>query len=136
MTSNIEEHLLRFSNETWKFEQHDLVTDDIKVSYDLILCRHTLFHLKNDDVFRVLKNFHASGSRYLLMTTESVDSNVELEDRIIEEFSKTGRYRPLNFFKEPFNLPAPICLDKDTDEIGMYIALFDLNTLMNLNELQ
>ena len=121
--SNIAGHRNKFSNESWKFEQHDLVTDNIKVSYDLILSRHTMFHLKLDDVIRVLRNFHASGSRYLLMTTHSVAANPELE------VSWTGRFRPLNFFKEPFNLPAPICLDKDTDEPNMYIVLYELNTL-------
>ena len=129
VTSNIAEHRNRFSNETWKFEQHDLVTDNIKVSYDLILSRHTMFHLKLDDVIRVLRNFQSSGSRYLLMTTQSAAANMELDDKNIAEFSRTGRYRALNFFKEPFNLPAPICLDKDTDEAGMYIALYDLKTL-------
>ena len=128
--SNIEEHRDKFNNESWKFEQHDLVTDNIKVGYDLILSRHTMFHLKFEDVKRVLSNFRASGSKYLLMTTQSAAENLELDDSIIEEFSLTGRYRPLNFFKEPFNLPAPICLDKDTDEPGMYIVLYDLNTLL------
>ena len=53
----------------WVFSQQDLVTDPL-TSHDLVLCRHTLFHLKLSDIRRVLANFVASGSRYLLMTQQ------------------------------------------------------------------
>ena len=65
----IEAHRRRFHNESWVFSQQDLVTDPL-TSHDLVLCRHTLFHLKLSDIRRVLANFVASGSRYLLMTQQ------------------------------------------------------------------
>ena len=131
-TSNIAQHREKFSNETWKFEQHDIVTEDINESFDLILSRHTMFHLKTDDVIRSLRNFRRSGSKYLLMTTQAVEANLELEDDNIAEFSKTFRVRHLNFFKEPFNLPAPLCLDKDTYDPSIFIMLYDLSTFDHL----
>ena len=69
VAANIEAHRKRFRNESWVFRQHDLVTDAV-TSHDLVLCRHTLFHLKLSDIRRVLANFVASGSRYLLMTQQ------------------------------------------------------------------
>ena len=131
-TSNIAVHKEKFSNQTWKFKQHDIVTEDINESFDLILSRHTMFHLKTDDVIRSLRNFRRSGSKYLLMTTQAVEANLELEDDNIAEFSKTFRVRHLNFFKEPFNLPAPLCLDKDTYDPSIFIMLYDLTTFDHL----
>ena len=46
-------------------QQHDLVTDKIEEPFDLILSRHTMIHLYNADVLRILSNFKASGSRCL-----------------------------------------------------------------------
>ena len=131
-TSNIAQHREKFSNETWKFEQHDIVTEDINESFDLIISRHTMQHLKTDDVIRTLRNFRRSGSKYLLMTTQSGDFNQELEDDNIREFSTTHRVRTINFFKEPFNLPAPLCLDKDTYDYLTFIMLYDLTIFQQL----
>ena len=130
---NIAQHLQNFNNQTWTFEQRDIVTDTIKVSFDLILSRHTMFHLKTDDVIRVLRNFRSSGSRFLLMTTQAVESNLELDDNNIAHFTSTYRWRPLNFFKEPFNLPAPVCIGRDTNEPSMFIMLYDLQELHDIN---
>ena len=45
---------------------HDIVTDSLNTSYDLILSRHTTQHLKTVDVLKVVQNFITSGSKYLL----------------------------------------------------------------------
>lgn len=67
---------------------------------DLIFSRDCLVHLSYSDIFRILKNFKASGASYLLMTTFTNRShNVDLGD---------GFWRPLNFQVEPFNFPSPL----------------------------
>ena len=43
--ANINNHREKFRDTDWKFEVHDIVTDPINSSYDLILSRHTTMHL-------------------------------------------------------------------------------------------
>ena len=55
------------------------------------------------------------------MTTLSNQENEELPD---------FRYRPVNLFRAPFYLPAPLCVAKDTIEsAGMYAMLTDAATI-------
>ena len=69
LSKNIEHHREQFSgHKDWTFEQHDIVKDQIKQSYDLILSRHTFQHLKTKDVKKIIQNFIKSGSRFLLAT--------------------------------------------------------------------
>ena len=65
---NIHNHGKRFRDKGWTFETHDIVTDSIESSYDLILSRHTTQHLQTDDVLKMLKNFINSSSKFLLTT--------------------------------------------------------------------
>ena len=81
--SNIENHKKRFSSTAWNFEVfypeveqilinvsvqvHDSVVHSMP-KFDLILSRHTMMHLKTNDIAKMLKNFHDSGSTYLLAT--------------------------------------------------------------------
>ena len=48
-----------------QLQVHDIVTDPINSSYDLIISRHTTQHLKTKDVLKVLQNFITSKSLYL-----------------------------------------------------------------------
>ena len=60
-------------------------------------------------------------TRYFLMTSLSNQENEELPD---------SRYRPVNLFRAPFYLPAPLCVAKDTVESAeMYAMLSDANTI-------
>ena len=67
--ANINNHREKFSDTDWKFEVHDIVTDPIKISYDLILSRHTTMHLQISDVVKVIRNFVDSSSKFLLTTS-------------------------------------------------------------------
>ena len=59
--------------------------------------------------------------RYFLMTTLSNQVNEELPG---------SRYRPVNLFRAPFFLPAPVCVAKDTIEsAGMYAMLSNAATI-------
>jgi len=124
--SIIEGHKKKFNDRPWVFKQHDLVADPIQEKFDLIFSRHTLMHLFFTDIGKVWSNFQASGSSYLLMTSQSNQHNEEITDA---DISNAGRYRPVNFFRPPFSLPAPICVGKDTYEEDMYIILYKLALL-------
>ena len=66
---NIRNHKKRFRGTDWKFEVHDIVTDEIKNSYDLIISRHTTQHLVLSDVVKVIRNFVGSSSKFLLTSS-------------------------------------------------------------------
>lgn len=113
--------------------------------FDLILSRHTMFHLFSSDVIAAIRNFKKSGSRYsgkllfstfeillicryLLMTTHLNAQNQELP--------KWPRFRPINFFLAPYQLQAPLCIARDTvvdvkaaSDQTMYIMLYNLQSL-------
>jgi len=114
---NIDNHRKNFTD--WTFMVHDIVSEPIPASYDLIISRHTTIHLKNRDVNKVVKNFISSGSKYLLTTTfPNITENKDVQE------DDLWRYRPLNLMLPPFHLPKPLCITKDTDPD--YIGLWDL----------
>ena len=67
--ANINNHREKFRDTDWKFEVHDIVTDEIKNSYDLIISRHTTQHLVLSDVVKVIRNFVGSSSKFLLTSS-------------------------------------------------------------------
>ena len=67
--ANINNHREKFRETDWKFEVHDIVTDPINYSYDLIISRHTTIHLQISDVVKVIRNFVDSSSKFLLTTS-------------------------------------------------------------------
>ena len=76
------------------------ITRDCFPKADLWLCRHTLFHFSNDDIFRSLRIFSKSKIKYILVTNCSTDKNH------INENIRTGSWRLLNLTLPPFNLPS------------------------------
>ena len=139
--ANINNHREKFRDTDWKFEVHDIVTDPINISYDLILSRHTTMHLSMSDVVKVIRNFVDSPSKFLITTSfpnEKVRSdgrsivNVPFQLNKKLDVDKKGRYRPLNLYLEPFYLPPPICHTPDahhTNGYYDYIMLWDLSTI-------
>lgn len=126
--SNIEAHQLNFANKSWTFKQHDLVADPITVKFDLIISRHTLMHLFFSDIQKALDNIEKSGSEFLLMTTQSNEKNQELSSGLLGR----GRYRPVNFFKQPFSFSSPVCIGKDTNEPNMFIVLYNIKSIHSI----
>jgi len=122
---NIENHRKNFSE--WTFKVHDIVSEPLPVSYDLIISRHTTIHLKNGDVNRAFENFVNSGSRYLLTTT--YPNITENEDVGEDNFA---RFRRLNLMLTPFGLPKPLCIAKDTLHDSDFMGLWDLKLLKKL----
>ena len=123
--SLIENHKRAFNNDpNLSFINQDIVETPLNQGYDLILCRHMLQHLTNEDVMKVLYHFNKSGSRYLLTSTvpgTSVTSSLSLDG---------GRYRNLNMEIPPVKLEPPLCLVRDGPRDGnenvwhLYIGLW------------
>ena len=67
--ANINNHREKSRDTDWKFEVHDIVTDQINISHDLIISRHTTQHLAISDVVKVIRNFVDSSSKFLLTTS-------------------------------------------------------------------
>ncbi len=80
------------------FLHGDLTIDALPLA-DVILCRDCLVHFSLSDIWRALRNFKQSGSRWLLTTTfVEHDDNPDIT---------TGEWRPLNLERPPFRFPPP-----------------------------
>lgn len=88
-----------YANERRAFLKLD-ITRDLPPRVDLILCRDALVHLSFEDGRAALRNFKASGSKYLLTTTFTARG----ENQDI----RTGDWRPLNLQLPPFSFPEPL----------------------------
>jgi hypothetical protein len=82
------------------FRYINLVEDELP-KVDLLFTRDCLFHLAQDDVVKVLRNFVRSGIKYIL-TTSYLPQYSDNHNII------TGDFRPIDLLAEPFNLPTPI----------------------------
>jgi SAM-dependent methyltransferase len=85
----------------------DLVAGALPAA-DLILCRDCLIHLPLKDALAVLKNFHQTGAKHLLITTyPECEENYDIS---------TGDWHPVNLEAPPFNLPSPLERISETRE--------------------
>ena len=81
------------------FQRLDLTRDALP-EVQAIFSRDLLPHLSYAEIQAVLKNFYASGAKYLLTTTFTQPRpNVD---------TSNGEWRPLNLTLAPFNFPAPL----------------------------
>ncbi len=95
----VDELSRRFGSDRRRFERIDIVRDPLPEA-DLWLCRHTFFHLPNQDVAEALRNFRRSRIRYLLTTNHNFcRRNVDINP---------GGFRYVNLRKPPFDLPKPL----------------------------
>ena len=90
-----------FANPTRSFLLLNII-NDVPPKTDVIFCRDCLVHFSFEDILATLKNFQASGSKYLLTTTFIHRAN--------NTDIKTGEWRPLNLQAHPFNLTEPVTL--------------------------
>lgn len=103
-----------YGNEKREFLAIDIVKDRLPAG-DLILCRDCFIHLSFRDIFSALRNFCRSGSKYLLTTTfTGLKENTDIV---------SGRVRPINLQKPPFNFPMPILLinEQCTEDEGRFV---------------
>jgi hypothetical protein len=109
----IRENLRRHAAAHRRFLVRDLIHDRLPRA-DAVLCRDCLVHLSFADARGALANFQRSGARYLITTTFTGDrENSDIP---------TGRWRPLNLERPPFNLPRPFVIVNEgyTEHAGAY----------------
>lgn len=109
-----------------EFLQLDLIQDDLP-QVDLVFCRDCLVHLSFANIFRAFASLRRSGSRYLLTTTFTAQSeNADIID---------GDWRVLNLERPPFNLPSPVavivegCTEQDGAFADKSLALWPVAEL-------
>lgn len=113
----IEELREKRGDETHEFRRLDIVEEPLPAA-DLWLCRDVLFHLSNDEILKVLRNFSRSSIPYLLTTTYRFEkSNSDI---------KSGGFRFINLGLPPFALPKPISMIVDfvAPEPPRYLGLW------------
>jgi hypothetical protein len=109
----IDQNTARFADRQRTFVVRDITRDALPTA-DLILCRDCLVHLSFADIERAVQNINRSGARFLLTTTFiSRDANHD---------AATGRWRPLDLEKPPFNFPPPerVIVEGCTENNGAY----------------
>jgi hypothetical protein len=99
LEDQIRHNRLRYMAPGRSFLVLNLLEDSLPKA-DVVLCRDCLVHFSLADVMRALKNFVASGSRYLVATT--------FPDRATNAEICTGQWQFLNLEAPPFSLPAPL----------------------------
>jgi hypothetical protein len=121
----VEKNRERFANELISFEVKNIV-EDVLPAGDLILCRDCLVHLTYADAKQAVRNFKASGSKYLLTTT--------YPHRIMNK-DLVGVWRCLNLQIMPFSFPTPLAIiNEHCTEVGgafsdKSLALWELKDL-------
>jgi hypothetical protein len=86
---------------------------------DAILCRDCFQHLPTRLIFSALKNFRASGARWVFLTTN--------DDVRVNTDAVIGGFRPINLQLPPFGFPNPTEKIAEDDH-GRYLALWPLDT--------
>ncbi len=109
-----------YANEKVSFLCADIAADPLPRA-DLILCRDCFIHLPTRLIVGALRNFRASGARYLLLTS----------DRTTQKYQDIpiGSYRPINFTRPPFSIPAPERLVNEDESGSRQLGLWDLQAL-------
>jgi len=114
--SIVDENASKFGNEKVKFIPMNLIVGPVP-KVDLIFTRDCFRHLSFDNIYRILKNYKASGTKYLLVSTYSNKERVNVD---VEDFSIPGR--ALNMHKYPFKFPKPLLVINEgcTEGNGAY----------------
>jgi len=94
----IEANRQRYATPRVEFRVLDVVAGPLPAA-DLLLCRDCLVHLPLGDAMSALRTMAAADIGFVLLTTfPTRDANTDIA---------TGKWRPLNLERAPFNLPPP-----------------------------
>lgn len=125
----VNENNLCHASEHIKFRQHDICSDKLIYSSQLIICRDCLVHLSFQEIRASLIHFCDSDSLYLLTTTF-------ISPSVVNKNIVTGAWRPLNLALPPFSFPEPILSIPDhhfdNPDSGKTLGLWLLSSLENL----
>jgi len=97
----------KYASDRRAFMCIDITRDELPKA-DAILCRDCLPHLSYNDIKAAIKNFKASGARYLI--TSTYPGRAENSDLNLAQGLNLWRYRPLNFELPPFSFPKPLLI--------------------------
>ena len=101
VASNAERH----GSETVSFVCGDLSVDPLPPA-DLILCRDCFIHLPTRMIWAALRNFRATGARFLLLSNSP-------RARAYDDIP-IGSFREIDFRRPPFSFPDPVrVIDED-----------------------
>jgi hypothetical protein len=116
----IEQNVSIHQTETVSFLCADIATDPLP-SADLVLCRDGFIHLPTRLIRAALRNFCATGARYLLLTS----------DRDAEPYYDipVGSFRRINFTRPPFMFPDPIWALSEEESGSRQLCLWELPSL-------
>jgi hypothetical protein len=99
VASLIESNSRLYGTDQRQFMHLDLLRDSLPEA-GAILCKDCLVHLSFEDANLAIKNIKNSASQFLLATHFP---EFQLNENIL-----TGKHRPLNMRKPPFEWPAPL----------------------------
>lgn len=130
---NIENAKEKYSHETWYFRQLDMLKDQIRGDYDLVVNRHVSIHLSLVDSIQMFHNIQQSKSKFLVTTTFP---DVTLNDDLYyaEDKPLNRGFHRLNLELYPFHFPTPICINPDSKEMNQHMALWRLDDLTRFHE--
>ena len=94
----------RIAHPDRRFEVLDIVTE-FPAAADLLFSKDLVNHLYEQDVWAALRNMAASGSRWLMITSNTGFPNTELY------MFRPGASRELDLQAAPYSLPSPIWSD-------------------------
>jgi len=94
----------KYGSDRYSFHTIDIVEGPLPKA-DLWLCRDVLFHLPNEDIQRVFRNFVAAAIPYILTTTYNFSRK--------NDDVKAGGFRFINLRLPPFMLPPPLSMVPD-----------------------
>ena len=115
------------------FDMSDIVSTPLAQPYDLVFTRDLTIHLRTLDALEAFRHIAASGSRFMLATTNpSILENRELPGATARSYSKPGAGRDLNLELPPFNFSAPLCRSIQYRPTGAQMHLWDLRELRSI----
>ena len=91
----------KYGAEHIRFQLLNIINDNLPTA-DLLVVRDCFVHFSYDHIFQALENIKQSKCKYILLTTFTQQ---HLNYDIV-----TGDWRPVNFFKKPFNFPKPLAI--------------------------
>lgn len=104
----VERNQQSFGNDLTRFVHLDITRDPFPAA-DLWICRATLCHLSQADVFAALRRFAESDVAYMLASCTNPDGFVNSD--IV-----TGDYRRIDLQSPPYSLPRELACLKDGDD--------------------
>ncbi len=119
----IKKNQMRFINYTnINFKILDITNTKLPKT-DLIICRDFLFHLSFKDGKKFLKNLFNSKFKYLLTSSHSNGIKNDFEN--LKDI-KSGDFRKINIFKNPYNFDKKyeLCIKDFCDDAEKYMILF------------